>query len=206
MRIVPAVVLSVALLSVAACAGSSEEPSEPAVEVTVPSAAPGDGGKRKGGELLDLGTPADTVGTRFEGGGELEVTPLSVVYSPRAGSARSQNGIFAIVVIKDRNTGSVPAQEAAPVEGGGWRWIAPEGEQVEEGNGAAPDVELGEFEGITEVQPGDSDLTAAVFDLKEQQRGGTLLYVDGDNSSYRWTMPKKDTGPQADQVRKRIAP
>lgn len=208
MRVLPTALLLVALLPVAACAGPSDEPSEPSVNVTVPSADPGtqDGDSRKAGELLDLGTPADTVGTRFDGGGELEITPLSVVYTGQGGDVDAQNGVFAVVVIKDRNTGAVPAQESAPVEGGGWRWIAPEGEQVEEGNGAALDVKLGDFDGATEIQPGAFDLSTAIFDLKDKQRGGTLLYVDGENASYRWTMPTKDTGPQAADVKKQLAP
>src|SRR5688572_27896721 len=99
MRVLPTTALLMALLPIAAaCGNPSEERQQPSVEVTVPSSDPGTqgGGSRRGGELLDLGASVETVGTRFEGGGELEITPQSVVYSDKADEVDAQNGLFAI--------------------------------------------------------------------------------------------------------------
>jgi major membrane immunogen (membrane-anchored lipoprotein) len=45
---------------------------------------------------------------------------------------------------------------------------------------------------------GSSDLT------KAQAKGGTLIYVDGEDAAHRWEMPFVDSGPNVADVKKHL--
>jgi hypothetical protein len=34
----------------------------------------------------------------------------------------------------------------------------------------------------------------AVFDIAAAERGGTLIYVDGDGTTFRWKIPASNSG------------
>lgn len=155
---------------------------------------------------VKLGTPVTTAGTRFQnGGGSLEVTPTSVLYLAEIQGVKAENAVFAVVTVKDRPTGRA-AGESAPVEGGGWEWVAPDGEAIEAGNGAAGELApIDGFDGEGVIQGGTFAWSSQVFDLAEAQRAGTLDYVDGKGATHRWQMPAKDLGPQVAELKEKLA-
>jgi hypothetical protein len=156
-------------------------------------------------QALALGTPSETVGSG--GTGRLQLTPTTIAYLP-AGSTleKPQTESFAFVTVKVQAMTAVAAAQAAPISGGGWSWIAPDGQAIEQGNGAAFNVVAESFNAGGPIQPGSFVWDGQVFDLKTVQAGGTLVYVDGAGTAYRWAMPKADTGPQVEQVKKELAP
>jgi hypothetical protein len=135
------------------------------------------------------------------------MTPTTVVYTP-AGTTLTKPSAdgFAFVTVKVAPTTAAAAEQAAPISRGGWSWIAPDGQAIEQGNGEAYNVVASSFNAGGPVQPGSFVWDGEVFDLKTAQAGGTLVYVDGAGTAYRWAMPKADTGPQVEQVKKELAP
>jgi hypothetical protein len=197
-----AVLLFATCLPLAACsAGEDGKPSaasSPAVVESTDELAPA-----PSPSVLALEEPAHTVG---DGGtGELEVTPTTVVYTKEGGGETSTYGTFAVVTVKVRNVGAVPAEEVPPMSGGGWEWIAPDGEALDAGDGQAFNVVMDKYNNAGSVQPGSFHWKAAVFDLSpEQAKGGTLVYKDGADAAYRWKVPPQTSGPQAEEVRKQL--
>lgn len=171
-------------------------------------AGTGTGGDGTAGtQTLAWGKPAKTVGAQSPadggpGGGPLEVTPTTVVYARTAMGNTAANGVFAIITVRDRATGHTAATESAPVESGGWQWIAPGGQALNEGENEASSVQPNGFVGGGMVQPGTWHWRTIAFDLAEAQRGGTLAYTDGAGSVYRWKVPAKDAGPELAAVKK----
>lgn len=153
---------------------------------------------------IDLGEPADTTGSG--GAGTIKTTPTTVVYLAEAQSEKAQKDTLAIVTVKNRNIGDVPAAEAAKIDGGGWSWVSSDGQTTETANtDAALSVTPEGFTAGGQIQPGTYQWDSAVFDLTAgQQTGGTLMYVDGAGTAHRWTMPADDTGPQVDQLRQQL--
>lgn len=149
-----------------------------------------------GAEPQALGTAVETVA---DGGDEtsasLRVTPLSVVYIPGDGSTEPDNGLFAAVLVKAENEGTAAAEQTAPIVGGGWQWVGPDGQAVSVMDGQATSITSNKFSG------GTWKWDLQVFDLREDQRGGTLIYTDGAEAEFRWTVPAKDAGPKAAEVR-----
>lgn len=201
LRTVPVALLLLA--AVAACdatpdstplSGGTGVPA-PASSAPSPSAAP---------KVLALGASAETVGSG--GTGRLQLTPTTIVYAP-AGSTfnkPTQDG-FAFVTVKVQAMTAVAAEQAAPISKGGWSWIAPDGQAIEQGNGEAFNVVAESFNAGGSIQPGSFVWDGQVFDLKSVQAGGTLVYVDGAGTAFRWAMPKADLGPQVEQVKKELA-
>ena len=151
-----------------------------------------------------LGTPQLTVGS--SGTGKLEVTPTAVVYTAKAQQETSEKGTFAVVTVQDKATGDVAASEERLAGGGGWQWVAKDGTAVEFANTqAALGVGTESFTGGGVIQSGTKVWDSQTFDLtKAQAKGGTLMYVDGGGSAYKWKIPSDDSGPQAAQVRKEL--
>ncbi|WUD72121.1 hypothetical protein OG937_10685 [Streptomyces sp. NBC_00510] len=72
---------------------------------------------------LAWGKTAKTVGAQSPidgpGGGDLEVTPSTVLYTTSAQGYTAAKGLYAIVTVKDRASGSTAAAASTPIEGGG---------------------------------------------------------------------------------------
>ncbi|MFJ7998924.1 hypothetical protein ACIQ7D_17510 [Streptomyces sp. NPDC096310] len=152
---------------------------------------------------LALGKPSPTVGD--EGTGVLEMTPTTVVYSKVGTGNEPDKDLFAVITVKQRPTTAAPAGEVPPMSSGGWSWIAPDGQSVDEGNGQSFNVVMDDFSAAGPVQPGSFVWDAAVFDLTAAQaKGGTLVYVDSEGTAYRWKIPSGDSGPQVAEVKKQL--
>ncbi|MFE7727353.1 hypothetical protein ACFU5D_16360 [Streptomyces anthocyanicus] len=177
---------------------------EPTSGAEPSSGASSDGGQ-EGGEGLKLGAPAQTTG---DGGtGVLEITPDTVVFAKTGSGETAENGVFAVVTMRDKATTAVAADEPAPISGGGWKWMAPDGEMVDTQVGNAFNVVMDKYNNADPVQPGGYQWRAQVFDLTPAQaKGGTLIYIDGENKAHRWQMPSTDSGPHVAEVKKQLEP
>ncbi|GHJ04840.1 hypothetical protein TPA0906_67050 [Streptomyces olivaceus] len=188
-----------------ACSGSDEEPS--ASPETSPPSAPASSEAAAGQVEASpkFGTPAQTAG---DGGtGVLEITPDTVVFVKEGGGEKAANGVFAVVATKDKAVGDVAADEPAPISGGGWKWMASDGEMIDAGGGNAFNVVMDKYNNADPVQPGAYQWRAQVFDLTPAQgKGGTLIYIDGENKAHRWQMPSTDSGPHVAEVKAQLAP
>ncbi|MET8829405.1 hypothetical protein ABZX40_26125 [Streptomyces sp. NPDC004610] len=152
---------------------------------------------------LGLGDPAETIG---DGGtGVLRITPDSVVFAEEAHGEPAANGVFVVIAWKAEATTGAAADSLAPITGGGWSWIAPDGEMIGWDSGNSTTVTLDRFQNSDPVQPGTYQWRNEVFDLTpEQAEGGTLLYVDGNEAAFRWDMPTTDTGPNITDLRSEV--
>ncbi|MEV7427012.1 hypothetical protein [Streptomyces sp. NPDC091212] len=147
-----------------------------------------------------LGTPIETIGDG--GAGVLEMTPTTVVYAKQDGGDKPAKDVFAVIAIKQRPTTAAAATEVPPISGGGWQWIAPDGQAIDAGNGESYNVVLADFNAAGPIQPGSFVWDATAFDLTDAQaKGGTLVYLDGEGDAHRWTIPGGDRGPQVAEVR-----
>lgn len=160
-----------------------------------------------GTQTLAWGKPARTVGSPSPGNGapgrgDLEVTPTTVVYAKTAMGNTAANDAYAIITVKDRATGATAATEAAPVESGGWQWIAPDGQALDEGENDASSITPNGFTGGGMVQAGTYHWRTIAFDLTNDQRGGTLSYTDGDGTVFKWKVPATETGPELAALKK----
>ncbi|MEU1309530.1 hypothetical protein ABZ419_11630 [Streptomyces cinnamoneus] len=133
------------------------------------------------------------------------MTPTSVVYATKASIDKPARELFAVVTVKDRPTTAVAGAESAPIDGGGWQWVAPDGQAISGTDGNASNVVLEGFQGNPTTQPGTFSWGTQAFDITTAQRGGTLIYTDGTGVAHRWKVPAQDAGPQAAQVRKALA-
>lgn len=200
MRTTAAALLLASALSLTACSGggdgspSADKPSAATSSAAPPSSPSAD---------APLGKGAETVGSG--GTGRLEVTPTSVVYATKAVIDKPARGLFVVVTVRDRPTTAVAAAEAAPIEHGGWQWIAPDGQTVTTGDGNASNVTVDGFNHHGPVQPGAFTWRTEAFDISEAQRGGTLVYSDGQGTAYRWKVSARDAGPQVDEVNRLLA-
>lgn len=159
-----------------------------------------------GTKALAFGKAASTVGAQSPadgtvGGEPLEVSPTTVVYQAEAMGSAAGNGVFAIITVKDRAPAGAAA-ESAPIEGGGWQWIAPDGQALDEGEGEASSITPRGFTGGGTIPAGAYKWRTIAFDLAEEQRGGTVVYTDGAGGTFRWTVPAKDSGPELAELKK----
>ncbi|MBD9722011.1 hypothetical protein PV755_09740 [Streptomyces caniscabiei] len=152
---------------------------------------------------MKLGTPARTTG---DGGtGVLEITPDTVVFAKEGGGEAAENGVFVVVTMKDKAMTAVAADEPAPIGGGGWKWMAPDGETIGFDSGNSTNVVMDKYSNADPVQPGGYQWRSQVFDLTEAQaKGGTLIYIDGEEKAFRWEMPSVDSGPNVAEVKKQL--
>ncbi|THA58340.1 hypothetical protein [Streptomyces sp. A1136] len=203
MRVRLTVILAIAAITLTACSSSDPKPSDksaPRPSSSAPAIAPPQPAPTAA--TLQLGQAAETVGAG--GTGRLEITPTNIVYSTGNSVIKPTKATFAFVGYKARAVTAVAADQAAPIDGGGWSWVAPDGQAIAQGNGEAFNVVADSFNAGRTVQPGSFVLDGAVFDLETVQAGGTLIYTDGEGKAYRWTMPNQDTGPEAAQVKKEL--
>lgn len=194
------------LAPLAACGGgdgSDDSAAKP--EASATDAVPTESGTP--GEVeksLKFGTPAQTTGDGGEG--TLEITPDSVVFTKQAAGEAAANGVFVVVAMKDKATGAVAADEPAPITGGGWKWMSPDGEMIGWDSGNSTNVTPNKYENNDPVQPGAWQWRSKVFDLTEDQaKGGTLIYIDGEEKAFRWEMPSTDSGPNSADLKKQLA-
>lgn len=191
------------LAALTACGGhgdaAASKQEAPTAE-TVPSEEPTPGTVEKG---MKLGTPARTTG---DGGtGVLEITPDTVVFAKEGGGEAAENGVFVVVTMKDKAMTAVAADEPAPIGGGGWKWMAPDGETIGFDSGNSTNVVMDKYSNADPVQPGGYQWRSQVFDLTEAQaKGGTLIYIDGEEKAFRWEMPSVDSGPNVAEVKKQL--
>lgn len=154
--------------------------------------------------LNQLGTAVQTDGAadpvEGSGGGVLQITPTSAIYMAKTFSDKPANGQFLIVTVKDKAMAAVAAAEEAPMGGGGWTYVAPDGQAITTLSGNATNVVPDGFEGGGSVDPGTYQWSSDVFDISPKQAGGTLSYKDGTGKVYRWKVPATTTGPEAAKV------
>lgn len=165
--------------------------------------APGENAEPAG--LMQIGQAATTTGALNPvvgpGGGTLEITPIAVVYHPKSISETPKNGLFLTVGFKQRSISGSPVM-TAPLTGGGWQYIAPDGEAFEQGNGNGFNVTPSSFNGGgTPLQPGSFNRAAKTWDISEQQRGGMISYTDGTGVEYRWRLPAQDAGAEVAKLK-----
>lgn len=198
------VVLLLAALTACGDSGSDDEPAAKP-ETTSASKEPNHGDGDGGGfdKPLKLGEPAQTIG---DGGtGVLQITPDTVVYAKEGSGEKAANGVFAVVTMKVKAMTGAPAEQTAPITGDGWKWIAPDGEEIGFDSGNSTMISMDKYNGGGKVQPGTYQRDAQAFDLtKTQAKGGTLLYTDGDGTAYRWKLPPSDSGPHVAEVKKQL--
>lgn len=200
---VTAATAALLLATLTACGGDGDASSKPErapTTETAPSEEPSPGTVEKG---MKLGTPARTTG---DGGtGVLEITPATVVFTKEGGGETAANGVFAVVTMKDKAMTAVAADEPAPISGGGWKWMAPDGETIGFDSGNSTNVVMDKYNNADPVQPGGYQWRAQVFDLTPAQaKGGTLIYIDGEEKAFRWEMPSTDSGPNVTEVKKQL--
>lgn len=204
MRVRTTAAMAALLVALAACGGggNGDEPAEakPPVASAEPSEEPTPGTVEGSAKL---GTPARTTG---DGGtGVLEITPDTVVFVKEGGGETAANGVFAVVTMKDKAMTAVAADEPAPISGGGWKWMSSDGEMVDTQSGNAFNVVMDKYNNSDPVQPGGWQWRSQVFDLTpEQAKGGTLIYIDGEEQAHRWEMPSADSGPNMAEVKKQL--
>jgi hypothetical protein len=192
---------SLLLAALTACGGGDSDKTDSA-----PEPAPTDvekSGTVDESQTMALGDSAKTTG---DGGtGVLEITPDTIVFTKEGGGETTANGVFAVVTMKDKATTAVAADEPAPISGGGWKWMAPDGEMVAFDSGNSSNVVMDKYSNADPVQPGAYQWRARVFDLTPAQaKGGTLIYVDGEEKAFRWKMPATDAGPSVAEVKKQL--
>jgi hypothetical protein len=193
-------------LSMGACSsGGDDKPPVEATKQPTATVAPSDSPEPEPSiTALALGKPTETIGNG--GAGVLELTPTSVVYVTGSMSTKPTKDVFAFVTVKARSTKAVAAEQVPPITGGGWKWVAADGQAIDEGNGEAYNVVSDSFNAGGPIEPGTFVWDGITFDLTKAQQGGTLLYTDGNGTAYRWTVPAADAGPQVAQVKKELAP
>ncbi len=208
MRIRVATSTTVLLLAaLTACGGGKDAADKPEAADSKPSASAGQpGGQSSPAQPekgMKFGTPATTTG---DGGtGVLQITPDTVVFTKEGGGETAANGVFVVVTMKDKAMTAVAADEPAPIGGGGWKWMAPDGEMVDTQVGNAFNVVMDKFNNADPVQPGAWQWRSQVFDLTPAQaKGGTLIYIDGAEKAFRWEMPSTDSGPGVAEVKKQL--
>lgn len=205
MRITPIALAALLLcMPLAACGSSSDGSGKPPAK-SVGSASPP---ASTPAASLELGMAAQTDGAvhpiNGTGGGVLEITPTTVVYTTVGTGQKPVNGLFVTVAYKARSVTAVAAAESAPVDGGGWQWIAPDGQAVDGLSGNTASVTPDGYTGVGPVQPGSFRMDSTTIDVTEAQRGGILIYTDGAHHAFRWKMPAQDTGPEVAMLRKAL--
>jgi len=201
MRVRAAAVAAMLLAALTACGGGGDDKAE--TKPSAVEAAPSEESPAAPEQGMKLGSPARTAG---DGGtGVLEITPDTVVFTEEGGGETSENGVFAVVTMKDKAMTAVAADEPAPITGGGWKWMAPDGEMIGFDSGNSTGVVMDKYNNADPVQPGTWQWRSQVFDLTpEQAKGGTLIYIDGEEKAHRWEMPSTDAGPNVAEVLKQL--
>ncbi|WP_225827580.1 hypothetical protein [Streptomyces naphthomycinicus] len=142
---------------------------------------------------LRLSQGADTAGAG--GDGTLRITPDTVLYIPRTNTGTPEHDLYAIVTFSAENRSK--SAVTATTKTGGFRWKAADGHTVGAGNSksAARIAPPGFADGGPTVPTGTFHRNTVAFDITDAEKGGTLLYVDGNGDSYRWQVPSTSSGP-----------
>jgi hypothetical protein len=145
--------------------------------------------------VLNFGQSADTAGVG--GRGTAQITPDAVVYVDKAGAETPEHGLFAVVRFEAGNRSKTPVTTTAGK--GGFRWRTPGGKTVSAGNskGAGRLAPIGFSEGAPDVSPKTYQVDSVAFDITVTEKGGTLVYVDGDGVAFRWKIPSTNSGSTA---------
>ncbi len=141
---------------------------------------------------LKLSQSADTAGAG--GDGTMRITPDTVLYLSRTSSGTPERDLYAIVTFSAENRSKRPV--TATTKTGGFRWKAANGHTVSAGNSrnAARIAPTGFADGGPTVASGTFRRNTVAFDITNAERGGTLLYVDGNGDAYRWQIPATSSG------------
>ncbi|MCX5441146.1 hypothetical protein [Streptomyces sp. NBC_00063] len=167
---------AVCCLSLAACTGSDDR--------STPQPRPR--------STLKLGQSADTAGVG--GRGTAQITPDTVVYADSTSFGTPEHGLFAVVNYQSRNR--TKSRVTTTAEQGGLRWKASDGHTVTARNSKAATkvAPIGFSEGGPDFTSETGHQDVAVFDIAPAERGGTLIYVDGDGTVFRWKIPASNSG------------
>jgi hypothetical protein len=170
---------AVGCLSLTACSGGDDESN--------PQPSPR--------TALKFGQTADTAGVG--GKGTVQIAPDTVVYVDKAGAETPDHGLFAVVRVEAGNRSKSPV--TTTVGKGGFRWKTPDGNTVKAGNskGAGSIAAVGFSEGGPDISPGTYQVDTVAFDITAAEKGGTLVYVDGDGVEFRWKIPSTSSGSTA---------
>ncbi|MFF7770417.1 hypothetical protein ACIPIU_00400 [Streptomyces massasporeus] len=146
---------------------------------------------------LSFGKTADTAGA--DGKGTAQITPETVVYVDKAGADAPEHGLFAVVTFKAGNRAEESVTTTAVQ--GGFRWKTLDGKTIKAGNSkgarsVAP-VGFNDGSGKPAVRANTFQVNTVAFDITSVEKGGTLVYVDGDGVAFRWKVPATDSGPTA---------
>ncbi|MFD8685999.1 hypothetical protein [Streptomyces sp. NPDC059651] len=141
---------------------------------------------------LKLGQSADTAGVG--GRGDAQITADTVVYVDSTGFGAPEHGLFAVVNYQSRNR--TKSRVTTTAEQGGWRWKTADGHTFTARNSkaAAEVAPIGFSEGGAALPAETGHQDVAVFDITAAEKGGTLIYVDGDGTAFRWKVPASNSG------------
>lgn len=195
---------AVLLLAALTACGGGQDGSDAKPKQSTSAAVSDEASPTQPEKGMKFGTPAQTTG---DGGtGVLQITPDTVVFTKKGGGETAENGLFVVVTMKDKAVTAAAADEPAPIGGGGWKWMAADGETITTQVGNAFNVVMDKYNNADPVQPGAYQWRAQVFDLTEAQaKGGTLIYIDGAEKAFRWEMPSTDSGPNVAGLKKQLA-
>ncbi|MFE6165502.1 hypothetical protein ACFQ7F_42115 [Streptomyces sp. NPDC056486] len=128
----------------------------------------------------------------------MKITADSVAYVERAGSSTPERDLFAVLRYDAANRSKTPVTSTADT--GGFRWKTSDGHTVKAGNTTAARgvTALGSSnEGGATVPPEVFITDTVAFDITTDQKGATLIYVDGDGVTSRWKIPPTSSGSTA---------
>ncbi|MFF9154627.1 hypothetical protein ACF1AB_20620 [Streptomyces sp. NPDC014846] len=142
--------------------------------------------------VLKLSQSADTAGAG--GDGTMRITPDTVLYLRSTSSGTPEHDLYAIVTFSAENRSRRPV--TATTKTGGFRWKAADGHIVRAGNSksAARIAPTGFADGGPTVAGGTFRRDTVAFDITKAEKGGTLLYVDGNGDAHRWQLPATSSG------------
>ncbi|MFE0102916.1 hypothetical protein [Streptomyces sp. NPDC059009] len=172
---------AVCCLSLAACSDSADHSD--------PQPRP----KPKPRTALKFGQTATVAGALK---GTVQITAETIVYAEKAESSVPEHDVFAIVRYE---TGNRSTSSVTQLGETAFQWKTPNGKKIQAGNTSAAQgiAPIGFSEGSRRVSPKTSQADTVAFDLTEADKGGTLVYVDGDKVTFTWKMPSADSGSSA---------
>lgn len=146
---------------------------------------------------LRFGQTAETAGAGAKG--IAEITPETVVYVDKAGADTPEHGLFAVVTFRAGNRADESVTTTAAQ--GAFRWKTPDGKTIKAGNsegaGNIAPVGFNDGGGKPAVQANTYQVNTVAFDITSAEKGGILVYVDGDGAALRWKVPSTNSGPAA---------
>lgn len=152
MRVRATMLTAAILLTALTACGSSNDGSDSATRKSAAQDTPTSPMKPAQPEKgLAFGKSAQTTGD--EGTGVLEITPDTVVFTKTASGETAANGAFVVVTMKDKAMTAVAADEPAPISGGGWKWMAPDGEMIAYDTGNSSNVTMDKYNNADRLLP-----------------------------------------------------